>query len=288
MSARPLDQVHLRFVHFALGLAIFINMSQSAYMARELFGHSSAFVVDPGHVGLFTFWMNDAILLTLGFSSGALIALWFMFARGNGWKSVVLFYFLMSMVVRNPLVHNVSFQFMLFSLVIVSLVHFSRYYSVGASTFREIYLAAVIIGGLGYTFSGIYKLQSPVWISGEALCNIYGSALFFCHFRPLGMAVNHFVLIIEVLALPMQVHFVSRMLSWILLTGMHFFIIIFHPMKELSMGLLAFQVLIFDQQWWYWAHDRIINGRWFHHWPRSRRVSIPACDVQANSYPHKG
>lgn len=121
-----------------------------------------------------------------------------------------------------------------------------------------IFWTAWFLMALGYTVSGLHKLQCPSWLNGSALRHVISSALarniFFDKWL-LAMPeivlqiLTWFSLIAEILFLPIGIFYHVRKWYWLLIVGMQLGILFLVNFTDLTFGVLMIHVFTFEQRW---------------------------------------
>jgi hypothetical protein len=123
---------------------------------------------------------------------------------------------------------------------------------------RVLFVAAWLLMAIGYSASGLHKLQSPSWIDGSALQRLVENPLSRPTFLSgLLTALPPFALQLATwTALFMEVSFALFALSrrtrpwiWLALVGMHVGIMLLVDFVDLTLGMLMIHLFTFDQRW---------------------------------------
>ncbi len=111
---------------------------------------------------------------------------------------------------------------------------------------------------LGYTFSGVVKLQSPSWVDGTAFTHLLQNPLArpgwfrdaalglpgWCH-----ALLTWGALAAEVLFLPLALWQRARAWVWLSMVGMHLGILLVVDFADLTLGMLMLHAFTFDPAW---------------------------------------
>lgn len=121
---------------------------------------------------------------------------------------------------------------------------------------RRIVLAAWLLIGVSYTFSGLTKLESPLWQNGEALGIVFASPIArdsgslllglgpeFLH------VLSYASLAVELCAGPLVLFRAGRKLVWVALTLFHIVILATLNVGSVSCAMLVVQLFLFDTDW---------------------------------------
>lgn len=113
------------------------------------------------------------------------------------------------------------------------------------------------IFAFGYTLSGYAKLQNAHWLQGSAVEAILNSPLASDHGltqliagQPwLTYPLTWITLAVELGCALLCLHKHTRMLAWIILTGVHLGILLTMSIEEISIVMLIFHMVLFDPEW---------------------------------------
>jgi hypothetical protein len=123
---------------------------------------------------------------------------------------------------------------------------------------RPLYVGAWLLLGLGYTLSGLHKLDSPSWRDGTALRHVLELPL--ARDTALGNAVlalpdgvfaalTYGALFAELTALPLFALPKARPFAWGGLVAMQLGILCLIDFADLTLGMLLFHAFVFDVRW---------------------------------------
>lgn len=111
---------------------------------------------------------------------------------------------------------------------------------------------------MGYTFSGIIKLQSPSWVNGTALYHLAENPLARPGFMrdgllllPMGVLklMTWGSLLAEILFLPFSFKRQGRCLIWTVMVCMHLGILMVVDFADLTAAMLLIHLFTFDPEW---------------------------------------
>ena len=121
-----------------------------------------------------------------------------------------------------------------------------------------LYYGAWLVFGVGYSLSGLDKLESPSWLSGDALQIVLTSAMardwlltdlilsvpetFLAYF-------TWFVLALEILFLPLALFSPTRKWIWLLMLGFHIGIRLTLHLHTVTDPFLVAHLFLFDSSW---------------------------------------
>ena len=237
----------------------------------EIFG-SNGMIPDPTMIptwGIFPSFLhlfeNDYVIkIFLGLLSVAS----FLFAAGfyRNVLSVFLWYGWVYLINRNVLISNPGIPYVGWLLLACALIpsgegfYFWRNKTNKTNWYMPglIYWSAWFLMALGYTISGLHKLQCPSWIDGSALRHILSSLLARDNFmtQQLLAAPNivlqihtWFSLMVEILFLPLGIFYRVRKWYWMLFIVMHLGIMCLINFTDLTLGVLMIHFFTFDNRW---------------------------------------
>lgn len=204
------------------------------------------------------FWLDaPAFATAFVFALGALSLL---LAVGK-WPRLVpllLWYGWACLVTRNVFIRNPGMPYvgwLLLALPLIPAVHSTP----GRWTLpRPIYVCAWLLLALGYSLSGIHKLQSPSWIDGVALLRLVENPLsrptflgqIILGLPPLAVQLGTwFTLGLEVSFAVFALWRRSRPWIWLALVGMHLNIMFVVDFVDLTLGMIMIHLFTFDQRW---------------------------------------
>jgi hypothetical protein len=121
-----------------------------------------------------------------------------------------------------------------------------------------VYWGSWIVLGAGYTVSGYLKWISPSWIDGSTVGYVFATALTnnFLYFGTLlamfpliGKVMTWSAAFMQVTSAPAYLFPQLRKWSWIIMTFIHIFILVFFNLKQVSIGMLIFHAFVMDLDW---------------------------------------
>lgn len=251
----------------------------------ELFGRGGV-LPDAGASPLFRllpspFWISDAPLVTRGW----LIVLAFAaLALTLGWRrkpmAALLWFGWATLFCRNPLISNPSLPYIGLICVLTLLVpdaealRWRGRQDRSWSFPKPVYRTAFWLLAIGYTFSGLVKLQSPSWVDGTAMHHLLTNPLARPGpLRDLMLALpdgflhvlTWAALAAEIVYLPLSLirfgqgksRFDGRFAAWLILVAMHLGIVTTVNFTSLTLGMLLLHLFVFDPRWL----DTPLDGR---------------------------
>lgn len=270
---KPLPPGQFALFRIIFGGYLAIHFATQLPQATELF--SNAGVLSDARLnplfGLFPNPLNTPWGGTPEFVAGfiaVLVALSVGFMIG-AWRRIIallLWFGWAALFNRNNLISNPSLPYVGVILLFCSLVPSGEGWSATGRRHKlsEWYFPAVVFWGawllmaVGYTFSGLVKLQSPSWVDGTAFRHLLDNPLArpgWC--RDLLLLAQPWVfkaltwsaLTLEILFLPLCLWRCGRPIAWLAMAGMHLGILLMVDFADLSWGMLMIHFFTFDPAW---------------------------------------
>lgn len=179
--------------------------------------------------------------------------------------ALVLWYGWACLFNRNNLISNPGIPYVGLLLVMCSLIP-SCNSQPGWKMPAFVYRGAWFLLALGYTYSGVWKLTSPIWQDGSALYHLLTNPLA----RPgpirnlllelpwpVLAALSWIALAGELLFLPLSVCKEGRLVAWSWMLAMHLGILTVVDFADLTGGMLMIHLFAFDPSWF---QSRLINS----------------------------
>ena len=208
-------------------------------------------------------WAVTALVL-----SAVMAAVAFTMGWRDRFAAVWLWYVLMCLYTRNPLIANPALPYVGWMLLAHVCIPTSPY---GAFSARgrihpsgdwvmpaAIFSAASVVLALSYSYSGYTKLLSPSWVSGDTVAYVLQNPLardwwlrdFFLSV-PIEFltGITWFILIIELLYAPLALIAKLRPLLWSSMLLVQFGFLLLLDFPDLTFGMLVFHLLTFDPTW---------------------------------------
>ncbi|MGB0744640.1 MAG: DCC1-like thiol-disulfide oxidoreductase family protein [Opitutales bacterium] len=260
-----------QFAVFRILLAAYliIHFAQLIPYAGELFSAAGA-LGDPMLSPLFKilpspFWLSDTPAMATGLLAlGVLASIAFLLGWRRKLAALVLLYIWASLFCRNPLIANPSLAYVGLMLLLSTFIPNAEalrsgkgkeekwFYPAGA------YWTAWLLLAIGYTFSGLIKLQSPSWLNGTALIHLVENPLARPGvLRDLLLSLPDGALYMmtwvslagEILFLPLSIWKRGRLFVWTLMLGMHLGIILVVDFADLTAAMVLIHLFVFDPDW---------------------------------------
>ncbi len=270
-----IDQTTYPPVQFALfrmyaGLYLVVTFGMALYSAEALWSvdglvgeasNNMTYGVFPNVLNVFDSPLEIQVFLVVY----VLLAGLFMLGIQRNVVALMLWYGLACLLNRNNLILNPSLLYLGWILLACSLIPAGEPWSFGKSKrlssgweMPGLLLAGCwLLFALGYSLSGVDKLQSESWVTGTAIAKIMGSplgkpwntglldtlpAFFFT-------ALNYIVILFEVLCLPLAFFERTRKYAWLLVTIVQLGILIFLQVETIFFGMMALHLFLFDVRW---------------------------------------
>jgi hypothetical protein len=198
----------------------------------------------------------------------ALAVLSVMFAAGvfRRTTALLLWFGWAALFNRNNLISNPSLPYVGLILVLCTLVPPGERWSLTGSSSQRlawyfpamVFWSAWILMAVGYTFSGLVKLQSPSWVDGSAFLHLLENPLARPgFFRDLLLKVGSGahagltwgILALEILFAPLCLFRAGRMFVWIAMVCAHIGILLVVSFADLSLGMVMIHLFTFDPSW---------------------------------------
>lgn len=200
------------------------------------------------------------------------IAVFAGFAFALGWcdrvAAVFMWVMLASLYGRDPLIANPSFPYVGFMLVAHLFVQTAPFGSVAArgrsnpdgDWFHSpaVFLAAWVVLGLSYSYSGYTKLLSPSWVAGDNIRFVLDNPLardwllrdFMLWLPPILISLlTWFVLVVELFWAPIALWRPARPWVWAAMLFVQFGFLFLLNFADLTIGMLLFHLFTFDPAW---------------------------------------
>jgi predicted DCC family thiol-disulfide oxidoreductase YuxK len=260
-------------VRAVFGFYLFVHFVQLAPWAAELFSNSG--ILPDGRASpllhffpnMFAIWdgpefatavVTFAAALSMLFAIGwhdrpAAVALWYVWACLHG---------------RMPLINNPGLPYVGWLLLAHACLPPAPYGSLAARGRVDpgggwrmpecIFLVAWILMALGYTYSGLMKLNSPSWLDGSAFARVLENPLSRPGFaREFLLALPDVVLriatwsalVAELTFAPLALLKRMRPWIWCILLAMHLGLIVLIDFADLSFGMVILHLFTFDPAW---------------------------------------
>lgn len=241
MSVNPA----LKLARFSLGLYLAYHFLSLIPHAGEMFG---AFSWLNANAGFPSFMRTDGLtifyLLTLA-ASGFLIGInrWLVGASLYAWVGMV------SLLARNPFYYELTLDYLGWLCLAQVVLRW-----IDERDFEYFQIGGWILLGVTYLASGISKLDSIAWRTGDAISYFYSSDII-SRFPPvelghtLSSVLSWGTVGIEVLFLPAILMPRARPWAWTISMLMHIALALTTQLTEISLAMIVFHLFLFDMRW---------------------------------------
>ena len=277
-----------QFAVFRIGFGVYlcIHFVHLLPYGNELFGHTGI-IDDPSLNPLHGIFPNP--LVKFGTSTfvtlylGVAIFLSLLLALGIFRRTtcLLLWFIWASLFNRNNLISNPGIPYVGLILILSALLPPGDRLSIKLQARQKstnndppwvypafVYWTAWGLLAVGYTFSGLVKLESPSWINGEAIRLLLDNPLA----RPGAVrdvslnlpiivlkAMTWGALVLEIAFLPLSCHRITRFYVWLLVIGMHVGIVSLVDFADLTFGMLMIHWFTLDPNWF--PRPRMLVGK---------------------------
>ena len=250
-------------VHFALlmpyGGELFSNAGLlpdgAASPLLYLFPNLLAVADDPAVV---------TVLLGLAVFASLLLAL----GKWDRIAALLCWYALACLFGRNPLIANPSLPYVGWLLLVHAVLPASPFGSFSARNRVDpggnwhmpasIFAVAWILMAVGYTYSGLAKLNSPSWLDGTAFLELLQNPLARDHLLNAWMAALPLPILKgftwgalagELLFAPLAIFRRCRPWLWLLMLAMHLGLLLMIDFADLTLGMIVLHLFTFNPDW---------------------------------------
>jgi len=262
---------HAQVFRISLGSYLLVHFAHLLGWGTEVFSRDGMLTVAANPFRalpnpLFVFDAPTVITLVLGSACVASVLL--IVGRFDRVAAAWLWLVLACLYTRNPLIANPSLPYigwLLLAHAVVSLdglphrvVSHDAASSNDTSTRKQVWVAAWILMAVGYSYSGLAKLDAPSWIDGSALRHVLENPLA----RPNALrqwllgtprwvlqTLSYASLALEVLYAPLSLSRRVRPLLWLSMVAMHLGILCLIDFADLTLGMLLLHAYTFDVSW---------------------------------------
>ncbi|MEM0964630.1 MAG: DCC1-like thiol-disulfide oxidoreductase family protein [Verrucomicrobiota bacterium] len=211
------------------------------------------------------FWLSDSPwMATVVVGLGMIASLAFLLGWRRKVAAILLLYLWASLFCRNPLIANPSLAYVGLMLLLSTLIPNGE--ALRLRPRREapwfypsgVYWTAWLLLAIGYTFSGLIKLQSPSWLDGTALIHLVENPLArpgvfrdFLLSLPNGVlySMTWICLAGKIVFLPLSIWCRSRCFVWCLMLAMHLGIFLVVDFADLTAAMVLIHLFVLDPAW---------------------------------------
>jgi hypothetical protein len=232
------------------GLYLIWHFSGLIFYAEEVFG-LEGMIKDPSLIPTYEFFpnilTNSKIDPTLFLIILTVISILFTLGICHNWMALILYYGWACLLNRNVFIMNPGVPYIGWLLI----AHFFIQPNSKAPINLQLRECMWFLILLGYTVSGLHKLQSPSWVDGSALRFILESPLArdnilvhtLLQTPPIVLQIHTWcALALEISALPLGFFLYTRKLIWVLLFVMNVGVLFMINFLDLTMGILLVQL----------------------------------------------
>jgi hypothetical protein len=264
----------LKIFQLLFGSYLTIHFAQLVPHATELFGRAGM-IADPQWSPTYGYFPNilhfidysTAFLTVFLISLTCLSALFAVRLIAPRFIAFLLWYGWACLLNRNVFISNPGIPYVGLLLLAFSLITFEKQkkdstgdkeLELSSQVFPWLYWGGWTLYALGYTISGLHKLQSASWIDGSALRHVLQSPLSrdnaLCHLlldmNPLVLQTSTWAsLIVEITFLPFGLFYHTRKLYWFAFLALHLGVLLVVNFTDLTLGILTMHFFLFDPRW---------------------------------------
>lgn len=259
---------HFSIFRMLFGSYLCVHFLQLTPYAEELFGTQGIFSShNPSpYKGI---WPNPLFLeidflATSLITSAALLSVCLILGVWRRTSALLLWFITTCLFTANPLIANPSLGDIGLLLLFLVIAPTGESFTLKKQTLKDwklpfmIPVTAWILLGLGYTFLGVMKLESPSWVDGSALNHVLENPLArpsFLRSLLLNLPTDFLkiltwgTLLLELTYLPLI--FFKKVRPWLWLSAvlMHLGIMLVIDFADLSLGMLMIHLFTFDPDW---------------------------------------
>jgi uncharacterized membrane protein YjfL (UPF0719 family) len=257
----PVTRKGFELFRKCFGLYLIVHFGALLPYAGELFSHAGVLPqarLNPLH-GLFPnplAWGDSPLVAQVLVAILTLLSALYAYGIAHQWMAVGLWFGATALFHRNNLTSNPSLPYIALTLLLTALIPSPK------KTPWEIPKLVMPVGwillALGYTFSGLVKLQSPSWVDGSAIARLMENPLARdWSFRDwmlqapssLTSLITWGSLALEILFLPFCLHPFTRKWASQAMIGMHLSILLLVDFADLTLGMLMLHAFLWDPTW---------------------------------------
>jgi hypothetical protein len=237
-----------------LGLYLLYHFAEIIFYADELLGSSMPYNPELGptyntifFLNVFN-WIDAKLVISIAFVPIICFTVG-MYPRIN---AIITWLIWASAVNRNVLISNPGIPYIGWVLLFFACLNNDNVHR------KNMYWLAWFMMALGYTMSGLHKLDCPSWLDGTALTHVLNSPLARDNFvRDFVLSMPNiilklatwFSLFLEISFLPLGVFYYTRIVYWFTYLFFHIGIIMTINFADLTFGVFMIHILTFDIEW---------------------------------------
>lgn len=254
--------MQLSIFRIIFGLYLCYHFYELIPYSEELFGSKMPFnpKLSPTY-GIFPNILNLEILSAQYFITTLLII---SISFTIGYKiqicSFLLWYGFSCLFNRNILISNPGIPYVGWLLLACAIItHKSKEFEIiNKIHYARIFWMAWFLMALGYTISGLHKLQCESWLNGTAMIHILNSPLgrnnFLCKFilnlpEIIIKLITWSGLSLEISFLPLGIYYHTRMIYWVSYIFFHITIMLLIDFVDLTLGVMMIHLFTFETRW---------------------------------------
>lgn len=213
-------------------------------------------------------WLDAPWFVTVFVAAGAGGSVLLAIGWRDRWAAVGVWYVWACLLGRNPLILNPGLPYVGWILLAHACLPRAPFFSWDARGRIDpgggwrfapsLFAAAWIVMAIGYTYSGVTKLNSPSWLDGSALARILDNPLarpgvaremFLLLPAPLLAVATWGVLLLEIAFAPLALLRRVRPWLWGAMLALHLSLIALIDFADLSLGMVMLHLFTFDPAW---------------------------------------
>ncbi len=197
----------------------------------------------------------SSFLVFIYIESLILFSIFIVINRFVTFSCIYLWYGWAALFNANNLILNPSLAYIGWVLLALAYINYRK-----DKICENLYWGGWVLLAVGYTISGIAKLRSPSWVDGTAILKVFYNPLARDYFLidtlkylPLLLfkILNWFILILEIIFLPLFFIKKTRKYIWHLMIFLHFGILLFINFTDLTLGMLIIHLFTIDWNWYF-------------------------------------
>lgn len=210
--------------------------------------------------------VDSPIMVSAVLLSGAVFSVLLIFGFKRRFAALVLWYIWACLLGRNPFILNPGIPFVGWMLLFCVALPSGETLSLDTKNRKAdsrwfiptpFIVVAWIVMVVGYSYSGIMKLDSPSWMDGSAIFHVLESPLarptilrtWLTELPLLLSFLTWSTLALEIVAAPLALSSRARPYLWVALVGLHVGIMLTVDFLDLTVGMLMIHMLTFDPKW---------------------------------------